>query len=430
MLSKKFFLIVLAVAVVAVLGSGCALRQSDENKIVIWHWMADRQDAFEALADEYKAETGITIQFESFFPPDVYMQKIYAAAAANDLPDLFGILQSKKILGDFIKVGNVENLSPAMEAGNKEWEKRFIDITLAVNTFEPENIYEVDPGIYAVPIDTMSMQFLCNTGLYEKAGFDPKRLPNTWQEFLNAARTAREKLDVEGFVCGWGETWLIYSAAVNYAFNIMGEEKFFATLRGEVSYDDPDWITVFSLFKEMADSKILFPGMVTMNNKEAEQFFATEQALFSYNGTWGINTYRQINPDLKYTTMLPPAASSDYPIKILAGAGSSFMVNPHSAMKQKAIDFLNWLTGKEQQLKLMKETNNLPSYKLPLREIPENLAVFLNNIDKATHQNLWPLNEDPRVIDEINLGIQEILIGKKTPQQVAEAVAKVKQSVK
>jgi len=35
-----------------------------------------------------------------------------------------------------------------------------------------------------------------------------------------------------------------------YAIHVMGEEKFFNTLKGKVSYTDPDWIKVLSLFDQ------------------------------------------------------------------------------------------------------------------------------------------------------------------------------------
>ena len=47
-------------------------------------------------------------------------------------------------------------------------------------------------------------------------------------------------------------------------------------------------------------------------------------------------------------------------------------------------------------------------------------------MDMTTHPSQWPLNEKPTVVEAFDKGIQSILIGEKTPQQVAEDVQAVK----
>ncbi len=407
----------------------CGCQKKEKGKeLVIWHWMADRQSAFEELAKKYEELAGVKVKFELFFPPDAYAQKIQAAAAANDLPDIFGILGDKKIFASFVRGGYIENLTPYMNDNNGEWKNRFVKITLDFNSFKKGNVYGVEEGIYAVPIDTMSIQFLYNKELLKEAGFTEDQYPKNWQEFIEIAKKVSEAKKVYGFVCGWGEPWFIYCLVTNYAFNVMGEDKFFATMRGEVPYTDPAWIKIFKLFKDLREANILAPGIITMSNKEAEQFFAMGKALFSFNGSWGMNTYFQINPNLNYDTMLPPKVEdSNNPVRIWVGAGSSFVVNKKSPLKEEAIKFLKWLTEKEQQAFLVKKTRNLPSVKGCDEFLDESLLKFLKHTEFGTHPNLWPINENPRVIETINTGIQKIIIGEATPEQVAEEVEKAKQ---
>src|SRR3989338_5152575 len=115
--------------------------------------------------------------------------------------------------------------------------------------------------------------------------------------------------------------------ASNYAFNIMGEEKVMATFRGEIPYTDPDWIKVFNIFAQLRKSGALAEGIVTKVNKFAEQDFALERAAFAFNGSWCVNVYHDMNPNLQYGVMVPPAVESKYPLQIWGAAGSSFLVN-------------------------------------------------------------------------------------------------------
>ncbi|MCF7873677.1 MAG: sugar ABC transporter substrate-binding protein [Candidatus Omnitrophica bacterium] len=422
---RKFFTFTIILLVCfSLVGCGKS-KQETSPKVTIWHWMSDRQDAFEQLAKKYKQENQINIKFE-LFPHSAYTQKINAAVAANDLPDLFGILGEKRVLASFAKEGKIEDLTSYMQEAQSSWKRRFIDICLKVNSFKDNNIYDVNPGIYGVPIDAMSIQFLYNKKLLKEEGFDPNTPPQTFTDLLNIAKKAANKKDVYGFASGWGETWLIYCMATNYAFDIMGQEKFLDTIKGKVSYTDPDWIKVFSLFKDLQQSGSLAPGIITMNNKEAEQIFATNRTFFTFNGSWGVNTYQQINPELEYSTMAPPRANQNYAPGVWAGAGASFVVNAQSKNKKLAIEFLNWLTEKEQQIFLIKETSNLPSIKGLKKNIQSDMKYFLDNQQYFTHPRLWPENENSRVVEAINRGIQNIVIGEKTPQEVAEEVAKTK----
>jgi ABC-type glycerol-3-phosphate transport system substrate-binding protein len=176
----------------------------------------------------------------------------------------------------------------------------------------------------------------------------------------------------------------------------------------------------------MQDSGVLARGLVTMINKTAEQLFASDLAVFAFNGSWCVNVYRGMNPKLNYEVMLPPKASDIYPMAIWGGAGSSFMVNARSRNKEEAVNFLKWLTDRDQQAYLAQTTNNLPANKDCLAQVPELLAQFFKGMDNATHPNAWEVSEFSTVVDARDKGIQSIIIGEKTPEQVAAEVQKVK----
>jgi raffinose/stachyose/melibiose transport system substrate-binding protein len=277
-----------------------------------------------------------------------------------------------------------------------------------------------------VPIDIMTIQMVYNKKLLAQLGLDPNRPPKTLQEFLDIGAKV-QAAGMQGLVSGWSEVWMIDCLANNYAFNIMGKDKVLATIKGEVPYTDPDWIKVFTVFKQMKDSGILAQGLVTMINKSAEQLFANEKAVFAFNGSWCVNVYKGMNPGLEYEVMLPPEATEKFPMAIWGGAGSSFMVNARSKHKQEAVKFLIWLTDQDQQAFLAATTNNLPANKNSLSKIPEVLAQFARGMDYAIHPDTWGISESSLVIESFDRGIQSIIIGEKTPEQVASEVQKIKE---
>ncbi len=381
-----FFTLILAAFGVV---SGCSKSEAPKaGEILLWHWMTDREEALQQLTDAYHKQSHTKIRLELYAPSDAYASKVRAAAQTNTLPDIFSVLGETR-------------------------------------EFPPGNQYNVPPGIYGVPIDVTNIQMLYNKDLFKQAGLDPDRPPQSWNEFLDDWHRLKAA-GLPGLVSGWGETWMIDCFANNYAFNVMGEEKVLNTYRGKVSYTDPDWIKVLSLFDTIRKEGILVSGVVTMVNKTAEQTFATGKATFAFNGSWCVNVYKGMNPDLAYAAFPPPPVSKKYPMRIWGGAGSSFMVNEASPNKEASVQFLKWLTQPEQQVQLSKETLNLPANKNSVHDLPPVLVSFASRMDMITHPSQWPVTEKPTVTEALDKGIQSILIGEKTPEQVGADVQAVK----
>ncbi|MEI6438360.1 MAG: extracellular solute-binding protein [Candidatus Omnitrophota bacterium] len=403
--------------------AGCSRPAKPANQIEVWHWMTDRQDALETLARRYEAKTGIKVKLDLFAPSDAYTQKVIAAAQADVLPDVYGILDKKDILASFIKAGYVADLTAAFNADNGAWASSLFAKAIDVNRFVPGNAEGIAPGIYGVPLDIGSEQLIYNRHLLKKAGIT--KAPATFPEWL-AAVDALRRVGIAPFVSGFGELWLIDCFASNYAFNIMGEAKVLATFRGTVSYTDPDWIRVFGVFAALRDRGAFIDGIVTKGNKVAEQDFALERAAFAFNGAWSVNVYKLMNPGLNYGVAPLPALNPAAPMVSWGGAESSFVINKASANKDKAVAFVKWLTAREQQAFLSAQVNNLPVNRQAMADIPENLAAFAKAMESSTHPKVWPVSEDALVREAFLKGIQGIIIGETSPEAVARAVQQVK----
>ncbi len=423
----KFFIIFFLATTL----SACSAKSSPDNKtlsISVWHWLSDRDDAFQALAKKYEEQHNIKVKFELYAPSEVYSQRVKAAAQTNKLPDIYGILGEKRDFASFIQSGYVADLTNHLNSReeNRVWKDMLFQKALSVNEFLPGNEFGVNPGIYGVPLDVTTIQMVYNKKLYRDAGLDPEKPPTTWQEFVEHSRALKAK-GIPRFVSGFGEIWMIDALASNFAMNIMGEEKVFATYEGKIPYTDPDWVKVLSLFKEMADEGILVDGAVTMVNKTAEQTFANGRAAYAFNGSWCVNVYKGMNPSLDYAAILPPKIKNLHPMKVWGGAGTSFVVNEKSPQRDAAIQFLRWLTADEQQAELATATENLPANKNCLGKITPVLAQFADDVDNTTHPNVYPVHEDPVVTEAFDKGIQSILIGEKSPSDIAQEVQKIKE---
>jgi ABC-type glycerol-3-phosphate transport system substrate-binding protein len=404
--------------------SGCQPKEvKPKADVVIWHWMTDRQAAFEKLADDYYEETGVKVLFETYAPTDVYKNKISAAATANLLPDIFNPVGDKKEVASYINADFIADLTEEMDKDN--WKDVFFSKALGQNSFEPGNEWNVKPGIYAVPLDVNALMIYYNKDLFKQAGLDPENYPKTWPEFIETGKKLRAA-NIQPFVSGFGEGWLIGAFAQSYEWNLFGKDGVLKVLEGEIPYTDPRWVRIFRLFEEMKNNKLFASGIVTMVNKDAERSFATGKSAMAFNGSWGVNVYNSMNPELNYGVMpVPSLPEGKFPLLMFGGEGSSLFVNKSSPNRQKAIDFLRWMTQSGPQTFLAKETLNIPSNKNCAADLPPMLKVFSENI-KNTFEVL-PKIETWQVVNFININLQSVIIGERTPQDAAMEVQSEKE---
>ena len=424
---RNFRFLILVFCAVTLGGCGCgksAPKTSDSLRV--WHWMTDREEAFAELAAQYQHATGTPVRFELYAPSDLYVQKVRAAAQTDGLPDIFSVLGESRDLASFINAGYVLPLTEAMNTNGGAWRGRFFPIALAMNMFQEGNLYGAPAGTYGVPIDVMNLQVYYNKRLLSKLGLNPEQPPSTWDDWLAVGKLARAQ-HLVGLVSGWSELWLIDAFASSYAIHLMGREQVESTIRGDVAYSSPKWVEVFKVFEQLRDSGLLAEGIVTMGNKRAEQLFANEQAVFAFNGTWGVNVYQSMNPELDYGVMMLPRIKPNRPMVTWGGAGSSFMVNAHSPKREQAVAFLQWLTEEPQQRRLLETTHNIPSNREAAAALSGPLAAFADDMEAVVHPRLFAAQEHSSVIEAFDKGIQSILIGEQSPAQVAQAIAHVKQ---
>ncbi len=415
------------VALAAVM-QGCSPKQdarSTSQSVTIWHWMTDKDEILQELAKEYENQCGVRVEFELYAPSDVYNQKVRAASQANCLPDVFGLLAEKHDLASFIKAGYVHDLAGSLAADGNAWAQRFYPLVLSHNEFDEANEYGIAPGCYGIPLDLMTVQMVYNKDLFKQAGLDPERVPKSWSEFIEYGRKLKAA-NIPAFVCGFGEIWLIDCFASCYAFNIMGEDKVIDTFRGNVPYTDEDWMKVFSLFKEMADEGLWYPGITNLNNKEAELAFAHGRAAMTLNGSWCVNVYEEMNPQLDFAVFAPPPVTAEHAMRVWGSAGASFLVSEGSAHRDEAIEFLKWLTDKPQQARYATATNSIPANRECADVVSPILASFASEIESSTHPSRWPIMEKGTVLEAFDKGIQTIIIADKQPQEVANTVQAVK----
>lgn len=285
-----------------------------------------------------------------------------------------------------------------------------------------------DGKLYAIPFDTHPLVLYYNKKLLRQAGLvDAKGevlVPKTWDELLNYAKQAKEKLGLEVGI----------SSEIGA---MMGERLFIAyyTQLGGQIYDaktkslklDFDKVKkTYEFIGNLYKSEI----MKTMDYPTAESLFQNNQSPFHLNGVWVMAVYPTLENFEFGVTSLPALAGS----KPFTWADSHTWVIPKKPKEDPAkiaaaVKFIEWFAksaaewAKAGHLPVLRSVLKSEAFLgLPMRKDYAQVAEFVVPAPSVrgwveVRQKMWEIGE-------------AVILGQKTPDAAAkELIEFVKQVI-
>lgn len=163
----------------------------------------------QAMIDAFqKRHPGIRIDALSMGAGNMNPQKLMTAIVGRVPPDV--IIQDRFTIGDWASRGAFRPLDDLLAADARRTDPQAIHKSNYVPATWQEAVYQ--GHVYAIPYDTDDRVLYYNKTLFQQAGLDPNRPPQTWDELIYDAK----KLTVHtpsgyqriGFIPGFGQGWL------------------------------------------------------------------------------------------------------------------------------------------------------------------------------------------------------------------------------
>jgi multiple sugar transport system substrate-binding protein len=196
--------IVPALAAVLMAALSCApapKKPPPVQEIVFWQsWPVEVVGPI--VADFERARPGLKVRLERLATP-AGRERILAALAADSVPDL-------------CQIGS--DSMPGLLAGNRlaDWSAGVADLRPQLHGWELCSVGEV---IYGVPWVLAPRVLYFNVGLLGRAGLDPNRAPETWDELYRAAAAVqRLRHGVRGFGLPVGEPGALREQLLPFLF--------------------------------------------------------------------------------------------------------------------------------------------------------------------------------------------------------------------
>lgn len=270
--------------------------QSAGNKETVtlkfWHRWPESQQALEQMVKEFSEQYPyIRIEMPSIASSQ-YGAQLQAAAASNDLPDIFA--NSNAVPVDQLKrLDLIRPIDDAFEGGKKD---EFYEGTWT------EGFTTLDGSIYALPHFTprrYAHVLYYNKNVLAKAGLTEQDVPKSWEELQAVGGKIRQSAnDVYPLILGIKTDWLATGYIGQMATAIKPEvvpNDGFNLKTGQYEFDSPGYVETIEYLKKLQDDKVLHPNSLVIDYREASSLFAGGKAAFVIDGTFLSSELQQNN---------------------------------------------------------------------------------------------------------------------------------------
>lgn len=403
--------------------SQAASTDSSENiTLKLYHnWTeASQLVYFEEAAAKFKeTHPNVDIVITNIADPD-YTTKLNLMLGTNDAPDIF-FTWVGEYLNKFSRNDLVMDLEPYYTE-DSEWKDSFM--SSALSPFYGES----GSGIYGVPFRVDCKMMVYNKDIFQELNLE---VPETWDEFINVCQTLKDN----GYLpiaLGISEAW----AACHYittfnAATVPNDVRLKDYIASSGEFTDSGYVTALERFKSLNDMGFFTPNTVAMDFDSARNDFLIGKAGMTY--MQAVEFWHCDENNLNCGCFTIPSAEGDAESDIITGSPDGFCVSSTCKNPDLAVEFLKLLTSVEWQDKMVKELSSPSSVNGVMNESNSDAVTLeaVSNYSTAKGFANWLDSEiDSRIADVYVPGLQEIIAGTKTPEQLMEEVQAVAAQVR
>lgn len=352
-----------------------------------------------------------------------YPVKIQALSAADELPDVFIVKGSW--VENFV---NNEQLADLTEYKDTvEWADDFYDGVFDSCT--------IDGKIYGVPNQfpaPTSMVFY-DSELWAQAGYST--FPETWEEVEEASAKFKEQGIETTVALGNKEQWNYESCwfstladrytGTDWMNNILARD-------GSAKFTDEDFVSALKFTADLGASGILNPDYNSITGQQANDLFIQGKAASVITGNWDIS-YFLTNADESFTdrikiAALPQPAGAEKGEKGSMSSSSGWFVAVNSKLEgeklEAALDFAFSIAGPEFSKNNAELQGGLSpvKYEFDTSTLPQLRQDYIAIAAEVPPAPVYDVVLSTEIVDVLNAGLQGVLDGTVSPEDLAQQV--------
>lgn len=361
--------------------------------------------------------------------PDAYKTGIRVALGGDRPPDIFFVWSGEKMLHNFVRGGNVADLTAELDADGKAWRSRIPATSLGSYTY--------DGKTYGLPYLLQCTFLLYNKTLFAQHGWQP---PQTWPQLLSLC----EKIKAAGLTplaLGNLQKWPASHFPCVLTQRLIGKaaaERQYDPL-GPGTYDDPAWVKSLDMLKDLAATGAFSKAPNGVDRSVARTLFYSGKAAMFYTGTWDFARLSKGGeaPEAFWEAWdfvnFPSVPGGKGEQACLAGSADGYVISSKSPNRAAAVKFLQFLTAPEQAQKFVQKCQELVQVNGAVTEqnAGPRLRKYRDLVQKTSCLSAWTdTMMEESVAQAYMTGIQGLLEGTKSSAQVMQDVRSRQREVK
>ncbi|RED64718.1 ABC transporter substrate-binding protein [Cohnella lupini] len=279
-----------------------------------------------------------------------------------------------------------------------------------------------DGKTYGVPMALNIVAIMYNKDLFAKYNLAE---PKTWDELIQISKTLKEN-DVTPFAMGTKDSWILSLTQGAIGPSIYGGTEFAQGLvSGQKKFTDPAYVKSLQTMKDLQE---FFPDKYTgIGSEDMRTLFVTGQAAMYVMGDFDLSVVKSMNPEMNVDVFPVPSQSAGGSPTVTTYVDGSYAVNTYSKHKEEAKKFLEFTTTKEFGnlfANEMKRVSPIPGV-VASDPLVAKYAGFADSISTPYVMVTNFNGGNPTTKVTLENEMQAMYFGKKTPDEVAQAVQSI-----
>ncbi|MBN2322703.1 MAG: ABC transporter substrate-binding protein [Spirochaetes bacterium] len=384
-----------------------------KTQLTFWHSMSIYQGGtLEDLVDEYNSthdSVYVDLIFQGLY--NETKTKLVNAVKTGDHPDISQV--AIEYLDVFIDDGRIEPINDLVSSEDRE------DI---LGQFW--NGVTRGRDIYAIPFNQSVQVLYFNKQAFERVGLDYGKPPRTWDDVIDYGMELTRDFNGDGEIDQWG---VLISLEGVFGFTPLIRQvggEFLNEDRTEALFNSDAGIKVMRLLQDMVYEYRMMPSNWTLF-EGANAFLSGKIAM----GPITCAGIKYAEENLPWELGIAPLPYIENKSVLLGGAGIVIFAK-QQYRRRAALDFIQWLTNRENCIRWHKETGYLPLRRSAIESIElksfhrenPNYKVPIDQLPYSRPPDFTPYL--PQIDDIVRFAIEEIMINREEPKSVLDTAAR------
>jgi raffinose/stachyose/melibiose transport system substrate-binding protein len=377
--------------------------------LTFWSWRVEDKEAYDRIIRVFEQRNpGIKVEFVPFRATE-YNTILSTALTAGKGPDIIH-LRAYGGLETFTAPGYIAPLSFETVPELRTFSRQILEGAKG----------KKDGKLYGVPFASQTLVIFYNKKIYAQHNLTP---PKTWDDFVTVLKALKDK-GVLPLANGGKDGWTLEVMSGVIAPNFYGGTSFFdAVTRGQTSFKDPVYTNALRRMLELRP--YMHQNFMGVDYATMQQLFISEQAAMFIGGAFEIGFFRAQNKNLDFDVFAAPplkAGTTPWVSSYADGNYGIYAKTPHMDAALKFIRFTATREFGQMFADMLAQASAVPGvqFKDPVLKHVMELAR------KSTPYVMlvgfrW---QAPTGSTLLQSGLQAMMAGEKTPEQVGEEVTR------